>query len=71
MQPPLYRAVSKGHKEIAVVLIGHGANVEAKNFRGMTPLALAMKEGQAEMANHMRRVHAARTSNVARGPTLG
>jgi ankyrin repeat protein len=45
VKPPLHEAASRGHKEIAQLLIAKGANVKAKTDDGKTPLhSAAAKE---------------------------
>ena len=47
---PLLNAVHKGHKEIAVLLIAEGANVNVI-VNGATPLDLAIENSHAEIAD--------------------
>ena len=48
---PLHDAASMGHKEIVELLLAKGANVNAKNNYGNTPLDLA----SGETANFLRK----------------
>jgi len=45
----LHRASQKGHKEIVKLLIAEGADVNAKDKYGMTPLHLAETKEAAEL----------------------
>ena len=47
---PLYYAAQSGHKEIAELLIGKGADVDAKDDLGLTSLYHAVIEEQKEIA---------------------
>ena len=51
----------KGHKEIAELLIAKGADVNAKNMFGETPLDLAILDKHTELADLLRK-HGAKTS---------
>jgi len=46
----LHYAAWKGHKEIAELLIANGADVNAKDYKGVTPLHVAAWEGHTEVA---------------------
>jgi len=48
---PLHRAASKVHKEMAELLIAKGADVNAKDKNGRTPLDWAVNWNQAETAD--------------------
>jgi len=48
-QTLLHRAIKSGNLKILKILIKNGANIEAKNFRGMTPLTYAAFIGRPEM----------------------
>ena len=52
---PLHRAASKVHKEIAERLIAKGADVNAKDKNGRTPLDWAVNWNQAETADILRK----------------
>jgi ankyrin repeat protein len=47
---PLHRAAYYGHKEIVVLLIAKGANLNVKDDRGRTPLHWAAYHGRKEIA---------------------
>ncbi|MBT7029216.1 MAG: ankyrin repeat domain-containing protein [Verrucomicrobia bacterium] len=47
---PLHRAASRGHKEIAELLIAKGADVNAKDDNKWTPLHHAVPDGHKEIA---------------------
>ena len=42
----MYDVVGRGHKEIAELLIAAGADVNAKNTLGWTPLARAIRRNR-------------------------
>jgi len=44
-----------GHKEIAEILITKGADVNAKNDRGLTPLDAANESSQTKIADLLRK----------------
>ena len=46
----LHGAAENGHKEIAELLIAKGANVNARNRQGWTPLMVAAKRGKVDIA---------------------
>jgi len=52
---PLHRAASKVHKEMAELLIAKGADVNAKDENGRTPLDWAVNWNQAETADLLRK----------------
>jgi len=43
---PLHKAAAKGNSEIAKVLVDNGANLNARDENGQTPLILAIARGQ-------------------------
>uniref|UniRef100_A0A0G4HUQ2 Nephrocystin 3-like N-terminal domain-containing protein n=1 Tax=Chromera velia CCMP2878 TaxID=1169474 RepID=A0A0G4HUQ2_9ALVE len=47
---PLHKASEKGHKEVAVLLLDHGAQADAEDDLGETALHHAAKNGHKEMA---------------------
>mmetsp|Transcript_39393 Transcript_39393/g.92606 ORF Transcript_39393/g.92606 Transcript_39393/m.92606 type:complete len:112 (-) Transcript_39393:15-350(-) len=49
--PTLHRAVSNGHVEMTQVLLAAGADVNARNVDGKTPLhfAVNLKDGRVEL----------------------
>ena len=52
---PLHRAVWRGHKQIADLLVANGADVNAKNGFGKTPLDLAIDFEKTETADLLRK----------------
>ena len=46
---PLHLAASWGHKEVAELLIGNGADVNTKDIDGWTPLHKAAWQGRKEI----------------------
>jgi ankyrin repeat protein len=52
---PLHRAAVAGHTEAAEVLIGKGADVNAKDKQGRTPLSLAEARRHTEIAEMLRK----------------
>ncbi|RLN86126.1 hypothetical protein BBJ28_00005151, partial [Nothophytophthora sp. Chile5] len=46
----LHFAVKEGHYEVVSMLLSHGADVDAKNMKGRTPLMLAAFEGHEEIS---------------------
>lgn len=46
----LHGTVFFGHQEMAKWLLDHGADVNARDFQSKTPLAIANKQGYAEIA---------------------
>ena len=58
---PLHYTALGGHKEIAELLITKGANVNAKNNGGETPLDWAIKRKHTETTNLLRK-HGAKTA---------
>jgi ankyrin repeat protein len=57
----LHWAASRGHKEIAELLIAKGADVNAKIVAGTTPLDVAIKYKRTEFADLLRK-HGGKTS---------
>ena len=47
---PLHWAASSGHKDVAELLLAHGADVNAKNNNGSTPLHFAAALGHKDVA---------------------
>ena len=58
---PLHLAAFKGHKEIVEMLIAKGANVNAKDDDGITPLDGAMHQKHTETADLLRK-HGGKTA---------
>ena len=52
---PLHEAALRGHKEIVELLIAKGADVNAKDDGGMTPLAVAIHFKHPETADLLRK----------------
>jgi cytohesin len=52
---PLHNAAWKGHNEIAKLLIVKGADVNAKDVEGQTPLDWAEEEKHKEIASLLRK----------------
>ena len=52
---PLSQAASGGHKEVAELLIAEGADVNAKDAYGTTPLDSAIKRRRTETADLLRK----------------
>lgn len=50
-----HSAVRAGHEDIIELLIAKGANVNAKNAQGQTPLDIAVNRGHAEIAELLRK----------------
>lgn len=50
---PLHLAAALGYKEIVAILMEFGANKEAKDVLGHTPLAVAVREEQEEMVKYL------------------
>lgn len=50
---PLHRAAQVGHIEIATVLLNHGADKNAQNYVGQTPLHVALEHNQEKFAKFM------------------
>lgn len=48
--PPL-RATDSANVDIIKLLVSHGADLERKDYQGLTPLALASKEGYLKIVN--------------------
>ncbi|MEM2790511.1 MAG: ankyrin repeat domain-containing protein, partial [Thermofilaceae archaeon] len=49
----LHKAVFRGHLEVARFLVENGADVNARNIDGMTPLHLAVFRGHLEVARFL------------------
>ncbi|MBM9538543.1 ankyrin repeat domain-containing protein [Desulfobulbus alkaliphilus] len=47
---PLHEAVENGHKDVAVMLIEHGANIQPRDNDQSAPLHLAARTGNLELA---------------------
>ena len=58
----MHRAASRGHKEIAELLIAKGANVNAKDVVGITPLDQAITFGSPKTADLIRK-HGGKTGD--------
>ena len=52
---PLHQAVFSGYKEMAEMLIAKGADVNAKDKHGETPLNWAIDYNQADLADLLRK----------------
>ena len=52
---PLHRAAQKSRKEIVELLIAKGADVNAKDNQGITPLDSAIQFNHPETANLLRK----------------
>jgi len=52
---PLHDAAYRGHKEIVELLIDAGADVNAKNNSGETPLDMGIQLKQTEIADLLRK----------------
>jgi len=50
---PLFEALQQEQKEIVLLLIENGADVNIKDNRGFTPLHYAAQQGSAEIAEHL------------------
>ena len=50
----LHQAIRKGHQEVVSLLLKEGANVDLKDLRGRTPLALAEAEGNDTIKSIMK-----------------
>jgi ankyrin repeat protein len=51
---PLHWAASSGHKDVAELLLAHGADVNAKNNNDWTPLYYAVSGGHKDVAQLLR-----------------
>jgi 26S proteasome non-ATPase regulatory subunit 10 len=49
-QTALMWAARCGFKELAILLIGHGADVEERDSSGITALSSAIKEGRKDLS---------------------
>ena len=49
----LMEETRQSHIEIINLLIKNGANVNATNKNGVTPLTISVKSGQSEIAKHL------------------
>ncbi|RTZ69395.1 MAG: hypothetical protein DSZ35_02665 [Verrucomicrobia bacterium] len=61
-ETPLHQAALGGHKKVAELLIAKGADLNAKSY-GETPLDLAIRLGQTETADLLRKTAARRGRN--------
>ena len=61
IEPPLHLAADNGHKEMVELLIANGADVNAKNKNGNTPLDSSSLSKQTETADLLRK-HGGKTS---------
>lgn len=62
-ETPLHKAAAGGEKceEVAQVLLSKGADVNAVNEKGLTPLDIALNKQHAKMVEILKK-HGARTS---------
>ena len=61
-------AAHKGHREIASMLLKHGAEVNAKSIEGTELLIFAAKEGEKELASLLLEKGAALMLKINGGP---
>jgi ankyrin repeat protein len=52
-ETPLHRASTKGHVQVVIELLEHGAGIEAKDIFGMTPLDCACNHGHLAVVNEL------------------
>jgi len=50
---PLFLAIEKGHAEIALLLLIHGAKLQVRNKIGITPIEFCLKHGNERIQNLM------------------
>jgi ankyrin repeat protein len=50
----LYFAAGAGHQPVVALLLAHGADVNASDNRGWTPLHCAEQNGQKDVAEFLR-----------------
>jgi ankyrin repeat protein len=66
---PLHWAAVKGHKDVAELLLAHGAEVDAKARYGITPLYLAAHKGHKNLAALLLANHAEVNTKTDKGYT--
>lgn len=50
---PLHRAAWWGHRDVAEVLVEHGANPNARSDKGVTPLHIAAYKGRKSVVEYL------------------
>lgn len=70
VSPPLHFAISRGHFDIAHLLIDRGADIHLKSFNGETPLFSATRSGSLKFAETLIKNGADITISNKRGSNL-